>query len=147
MNAFCILCGLYSESKQTNLNLNSPVSELDSTSLPEREASQQQFQMKQLSFVWPMFFIPGLHFLVSRLKGGKIVAVWRCGGEEPKQLSFNCLDQIQPSSRSPTPSRAEFGTIRHCSTAGGVDFSCLEFGKQAVSCAFFTLLLIKNLTF
>lgn len=39
VNAFCIPHGLYSESKQTNLNLNSPVSELDSTSLPEREAS------------------------------------------------------------------------------------------------------------
>lgn len=34
-----------------------------------------------------------------------------------------------------------------CSTADGVDLSCLEFEKQAVSCAFFTLMLIKNLTF
>lgn len=29
----------------------------------------------------------------------------------------------------------------------GLDLSHLEFEKQAVSCAFFTLLLIKNLTF
>ena len=81
---------------------------------------------------------------MNRLKGGKIVAVWGCEGEEPKQPS---LDQIQLSSRSPTPSRPEFGTIGHCSTADGVDLSRLEFEKQAVSCAFFTLLLIKNLTF
>lgn len=39
-------------------------------------------------------------------------------------MSLNCLDQVQPSSFwSPAPSRAEFGTIRHYSTADGPDLS------------------------
>lgn len=43
---------------------------------------------------------------------------------------------------SPAPRGAGCG-----STADGVDLSLLEFEKQAVSCAFSTLLLMKNLTF
>lgn len=54
VNAFCILRGLYSESKQTNFNLNSPVSELDSTSLPESEASLIS------DFRWSNFRLSGL---------------------------------------------------------------------------------------
>jgi len=94
-----------------------------------------------------MFFVPGLDFFMNRLKGGKIVAVWGHGGEEPKQPFLNCLDQIQTSSQSPAPGRAGFGIVGPCSTADGVDLSRLEFEEQAVSCAFLTLLLIKNLTF
>lgn len=61
VNAFCIPHGLYSESKQTNLNLNSPVSELDSTSLPEREASlisNFNFHLSGLcSLYWVFIFL------------------------------------------------------------------------------------------
>lgn len=88
-----------------------------------------------------------LHQVLIFLKGEKIVVVWECVRDDTKLLSINCLDQIQPGSCSPAPSRAEFGIVRHCSMADGVHLSCLEFEKQAVSRAFFSLMLIKNLTF
>lgn len=129
-------------------NLSSPVIDLDLVSLPEREATLIS------NFKWSNFHLSGLcslyqvfTFCMRRLKGEKTVVVWECVRDEPKQRSFNCLDHIQPGSWSPAPSRAEFGIVRHGSTADGVDLSRLEFEKQAVSCAFFTLMLIKNLTF
>lgn len=56
------------------------------------------------------------------------------------QPAWNCLDPIQPSSQHQAG-------LSVALLLTGLDLSHLEFEKQAVSCAFFTLLLIKNLTF